>query len=108
MQYSLAIFAILSALAAAVDDKPAPSTPSTPTVCGMNLMKGCPVSKDGKSRCLVLGGIPLCATICQDSEECPRGCKKQQFADGFCTNGDNPCICSNSDAAAAPDAPKSN
>ncbi|KAI6303593.1 hypothetical protein MCOR33_001286 [Pyricularia grisea] len=49
-----------------------------------------------------MGGIPLCATKCQDSEWCPDSCKKKQFANGFCTNGDNPCICTNSDPSVAP------
>ncbi|EHA57861.1 hypothetical protein MGG_16415 [Pyricularia oryzae 70-15] len=97
MQFSVAIFALLSALVAAVDD-----IPSTSTVCESGLLNSCAKSVDGKSRCLVLGGIPLCATKCQDSEWCPDSCKKKQFADGFCTNGDNPCICTNSDPSVAP------
>lgn len=53
MQFSVAIFALLSALVAAVDD-----IPSTSTVCESGLLNSCAKSVDGKSRCLVLYVFP--------------------------------------------------
>ncbi|QBZ61761.1 hypothetical protein PoMZ_08718, partial [Pyricularia oryzae] len=89
MQFSLALFAILPALVAAVGKGTAAKTklPISNSLCASTTPVNCPASTDQKSRCLIIDGGAACATLCPVGSTCPNDCKAQHSSNGFCTNG---------------------
>ncbi|KAF4303875.1 biotrophy-associated secreted protein 3 [Botryosphaeria dothidea] len=92
MKFAFAVLSLLPAVALA-------SIPSSSTQCSDDLRLSCPPSSDGVRRCLVdeNTGASLCVTDCSETNCCTPGCLYQGWSNGFCTNGDYPCLCSNVD-----------
>ncbi|KAH8598186.1 hypothetical protein B0O99DRAFT_56223 [Bisporella sp. PMI_857] len=83
---------------------PSPTSTSTPanvvnsnTLCEAANLNICDASSDGVQRCLALGspGEDICVATCDAASACPASCTAAGFTFGFCSNGNNPCICSN-------------
>ncbi|KAK1991215.1 hypothetical protein LX36DRAFT_663512, partial [Colletotrichum falcatum] len=93
MHYTTLLFALPLVLADS-------AIPVSNDLCTNDVRAGCPISSniadDNVKRCLRLNGLSLCVTTCSD---CRDKCRFQGTTDGFCSNGANPCICSNTDAS---------
>ncbi|KAK2043954.1 hypothetical protein LZ31DRAFT_554778 [Colletotrichum somersetense] len=84
MHFTTILYALLPVLATA-------ATPVSNEPCFDSQLNSCPVSADGKRRCVSLNGDSICVTSCQS---CATQCKQENQPNGFCSDGANPCICS--------------
>ncbi|QBZ63063.1 hypothetical protein PoMZ_11956 [Pyricularia oryzae] len=108
---SFAIFAILPAMVAAMPAEtspvPKPALPVFEELCPDAQRQKCAESSDNLKRCLQINGASICVIDCGSQTTCRTQCKQQlknEKANGFCTVGDNPCICNlNGAANSAPD-----
>ncbi|KAK2023746.1 hypothetical protein LX32DRAFT_707166 [Colletotrichum zoysiae] len=100
------LFALLPVLATALNapsssssssgstsSKPSSTLPFTNNLCNTADAVLCPLDAQLNSRCINLNGKALCLTVCPSSSTCPADCKAQAHKNGFCSNGAEPCIC---------------
>ncbi|KAK2025105.1 hypothetical protein LX32DRAFT_643019 [Colletotrichum zoysiae] len=83
MHFTTILYALLPVLATA-------ATPVSNEPCFDTQRNSCPVSSDGQKRCVFVGGDSICVTSCQS---CATQCKAEKQPNGFCSDGANPCIC---------------
>ncbi|KAK1997818.1 hypothetical protein LX36DRAFT_711360 [Colletotrichum falcatum] len=84
MQFTTILYALLPVLATA-------ATPVSNEPCFDAQLNACPAGTDGKKGCIILGADSICVTSC---ESCTTQCQGENQPGGYCSNGSNPCICS--------------
>ncbi|EKG18082.1 biotrophy-associated secreted protein 3 [Macrophomina phaseolina MS6] len=92
MKFAVAVLSLLPAIVLA-------GIPGSDRQCSNELRLTCPPSSDGVRRCLKdpNGEAALCVTDCPETSCCTPGCLYQGWSNGFCSNGDYSCLCSNVD-----------
>ncbi|KAK1995987.1 hypothetical protein LX36DRAFT_581267 [Colletotrichum falcatum] len=98
MQFTSILFTLLPVLATAQNTEAF-------DLCAAEFRLTCPQSTDGVQRCLLVANSPVCVIDCQSQSVCRTQCEQQGFVNGFCSTGNNPCICTNLDGGPETPAP---